>query len=114
MPPPIHTHTLGIHSNRATMTTPVVEARAVLSGEDSASPLVKLQATCASRRAELEVAEAELSRHRTQVAFYIITDEAELDALLLAIAEDIEAHCASDKPYVRQLALAVATKNKAK
>ena len=91
---------------------PVVEALAVPPGED-ASRLAKLQATCASRQAEMEVAEAELARHRTQVAFYVITDEAELDALLLAIAEDIEAHCASEKPFVRQLALAVATKNKA-
>ena len=99
-----------------THATPVVEARAVppsVAGEGLNSRMAALNAICASRRAELETAEADLTRHRTQVAFYVITDEAELDALLLAIAADTEAHVSSEKPFVRQLALAVATKNKA-
>ena len=93
--------------------TPVVEARAVSSGEDSPSRLAKLQATCASRRAELEVAEAELARHRAQIAEYIIPDEDELSALIRSIEEDVEAHVASDKPYVRKLALAIGSRSKA-
>ena len=100
----------------ATPATPVVEARAVppsAAGEGLSSRMAALNANCASRRAELETAEADLARHRMQVAKYVISDGAELDALLLTIAEDVEAHCASEKPFVRELALAVATKNKA-
>ena len=99
-----------------TPATPVVEARAVPpsdAGEGLSSRMAALNANCASRRAELETAEADLARHRMQVAEYAISDEPELDALLTAIAEDVEAHVASEKPFVRKLALAVATKNKA-
>ena len=99
-----------------TPATPVVEARAAPpsdAGEGLSSRMAALNAKCASRRAELETAEADLARHRMQVAEYVISDEAELDALLAAIAEDFEAHVASKKPFVRKLALAVATKNKA-
>ena len=85
---------------RTTPATPVVEARAVppsAEGEGLSSRMAALNANCASHRAELETAEADLTRYRTQVEFYVITDEAELDALLLAIAEDTEAHVPSEK-----------------
>ena len=91
----------------AAKTPPVVEARAVLSGEDDTKRSSTLEEICASRRADLEAAEVELAKHRSQIAEYVIPDEAELNALVLAIEQDIEGHLASDKPFVRKLATAI-------
>ena len=88
----------------------------MLSGEgedDTKKRSSKLEANIASCRAELEAAEVELAQHRSQIAEYVIPDEAELNALVLAIEQDVEGHMASDKPFVRKLASAVGARFKA-
>ena len=62
-------------------------ARAVLSGEDDTKRSSTLEEICVSRRADLEAAEVELAKHRSQIAEYVIPDEAELNALQLGTRE---------------------------